>query len=409
MESKIEKNITLKFLDTLNESQTRWFVAREAIRLGHGGIKKMCELSGLSEPTVAKGIKELKSKEKLCEDGRIRRPGGGRKRLDEKNPEILAILSDILGETTAGDPMGLLRWTSKSTYQIRDCINALGYSISEDTVGRRIKEMGYSLQANVKTWEGVSHEDRDSQFTCINNLAKEYVAEGNPVISVDAKKKELIGNFKNSGRNWRLKGSPKEVNVYDFPSLSEGKAVPYGIYDIQKNKGLVNVGISHDTAEFAVESIRKWWFHFGYKQYPKADRILICADGGGSNGSRNRLWKYNLQKFSDEINIPITVCHYPPGTSKWNKIEHRMFSFISMNWRGEPLINMETIINLIGSTKTKTGLKIKAILDKENYKTGIKISDKQMKDLNLTPHEINPKWNYTIEPKNKIAKMNPKN
>ena len=409
MESKIEKNITLKFLDTLNESQTRWFVAREAIRLGHGGIKKMCELSGLSEPTVAKGIKELKSKEKLCGDGRIRRLGGGRKRLDEKNPEILAILSDILGETTAGDPMGLLRWTSKSTYQIRDCINALGYSISEDTVGRRIKEMGYSLQANVKTWEGVSHEDRDSQFIYINNLAKEYVADGNPVISVDAKKKELIGNFKNSGRKWMSKGSPKEVNVYDFPSLSEGKAVPYGIYDIQKNKGLVNVGISHDTAEFAVESIRKWWFHFGYKQYPKADKILICADGGGSNGYRNRLWKYNLQKLSDELPLSVTVCHYPPGTSKWNKIEHRMFSFISMNWRGEPLIDLETIINLIGSTKTKTGLKIQALLDTESYKTGIKISDKQMKDLNLTAHEINPKWNYTIEPKNKIAKMNPKN
>ena len=409
MESKIEKNITLKFLDTLNESQTRWFVAREAIRLGHGGIKKMCELSGLSKPTVTKGIKELKSKEKLCENGRIRRQGGGRKRLDEKNPEILTILKDILSETTAGDPMGLLKWTSKSTYQIRDCINELGYSISEDTVGRRIKEMGYSLQANVKTWEGVSHEDRDSQFRYINNLAKEYVASGNPVISVDAKKKELIGNFKNSGRKWRPKGSPKEVNVYDFPSLSDGKAVPYGIYDIQKNRGLVSVGISHDTAEFAVESIKKWWFHFGSKQYPQADKILICADGGGSNGYRNRLWKYNLQKLSDEMPLSVTVCHYPPGTSKWNKIEHRMFSFISMNWRGEPLIDLETVINLIGSTKTKTGLKIQALLDTESYKTGIKISDKQMKDLNLTSHEINPKWNYTIEPKNKIVKINAKN
>jgi len=409
MERRIEKDITLKLLDTLNESQTRWFAAREAIHLGHGGIKKMCELSGLSKPTVIKGVKELKSKEKLCENGRIRRQGGGRKRLDEKNPKILTILKDILSETTAGDPMGLLKWTSKSTYQIRDCINKLGYSISEDTVGRRIKEMGYSLQANVKTWEGVSHKDRDSQFIYINNLAKEYVAEGNPVISVDAKKKELIGNFKNSGRNWRLKGSPKEVNVYDFPSLSDGKAVPYGIYDIQKNKGLVSVGISHDTAEFAVESIKKWWFHFGSKQYPQADKILICADGGGSNGYRNRLWKYNLQKLSDEIPLSVTVCHYPPGTSKWNKIEHRMFSFISMNWRGKPLIDLETVINLIGSTKTKTGLKIQALLDTESYKTGIKISDKQMKDLNLTAHEINPKWNYTIEPKNKIVKINAKN
>jgi Rhodopirellula transposase DDE domain len=399
MESRIKKDITLKLLNTLNESQTRWFVAREAIHLGHGGIKKMCELSGLSKPTVIKGIKELKSKEKLCEDGRIRRPGGGRKRLDEENPEILTILKGIMGETTAGDPMSLLKWTSKSTYQIRDHINELGYSISEDTVGRRLKEMDYSLQTNVKTWEGIPHKDRDSQFRYINNLAKEYVDEGNPVISVDAKKKELIGNFKNSGRKWRPKDSPKEVNVYDFPSLSDGKAVPYGIYDIQKNKGLVSVGVSHDTAEFAVESIRKWWFHFGSKQYPQADKMLICADCGGSNGYRNRLWKFNLQKLSDEIPLFVTVCHYPPGTSKWNKIEHRMFSFISMNWRGEPLIDLETVINLIGSTQTKKGLKIQALLDTESYKTGIKISDKQMKELNLTSHETNPNWNYTIKPK----------
>lgn len=399
MESRIKKDITLKLLDTLNESQTRWFVAREAIHLGHGGIKKMCEMSGLSKPTVIKGIKELKSKETLCEDGRIRQPGGGRKRLDEENPEILTILKDIMSETTAGDPMSLLKWTSKSTYQIRDRINELGYSISEDTVGRRLKEMDYSLQTNVKTWEGVPHKDRDSQFRYVNNLAKEYVDEGNPVISVDAKKKELIGNFKNSGRKWRPKGSPKEVNVYDFPSLSDGKAVPYGIYDIQKNKGLVSVGVSHDTAEFAVESIRKWWFYFGSKQYPQADKMLICADCGGSNGYRNRLWKYNLQKLSDEIPLFVTVCHYPPGTSKWNKIEHRMFSFISMNWRGEPLIDLETVINLIGSTKTKKGLQIQAILDTESYKTGIKISDKQMKELNLTSHETNPNWNYTIKPK----------
>jgi len=399
MESKGQENITLKILDTLNEAQTRWFVAREAIRLGHGGIKRMCELSGLSKPTVIKGIKELKSKERLCEDGRVRRSGGGRKRLEEENPEILAILKDIMDETTAGDPMSLLKWTSKSTYQIRDQIKKLGYPISEDTVGRRLKEMDYSLQANVKTWEGVSHKDRDSQFRYINDIAKKFIDEGNPVISVDTKKRELIGNFKNSGRKWRQKDSPKKVNVYDFPSLSKGKAIPYGIYDIQENKGLVSVGISHDTAEFAVENIRKWWFYFGLKQYPQSGEILICADCGGSNGYRNRAWKYNLQKLSDEISLSITICHYPPGTSKWNKIEHRMFSFISMNWRGEPLVDLETVINLISSTKTKTGLQIQALLDTEKYKTGIKISDKQMKELNLTSHETNPKWNYTIEPK----------
>jgi len=399
MESRSQDNITLKILDTLNESQTRWFVAREAIRLGHGGIKKMCELSGLSKPTVIKGIKELKSKEKLGEDGRVRQSGGGRKRLEEENPEVLTILKDIMDETTAGDPMSLLKWTSKSTYQIRDQINKQGYLISEDTVGRRLKEMDYSLQTNVKTWEGVSHKDRDSQFRYINDLAKKFVDDGDPVISIDTKKRELIGNFKNSGRNWRPKDSPIKVNVYDFPSLSNGKAIPYGIYDIQKNKGLVSVGISHDTAEFAVENIRKWWFYFGLKQYPQAGKILICADCGGSNGYRNRAWKYNLQKLSDEIPLSITICHYPPGTSKWNKIEHRMFSFISMNWRGEPLVDLETVINLISSTKTKTGLQIQALLDTENYKTGIKISDKQMKELNLTSHEKNPKWNYTIEPK----------
>jgi Rhodopirellula transposase DDE domain len=399
MESIIQRDITLKILETLNEAQTRWFVARDAMLLGHGGIKKMCELSGLSKPTVIKGIKELKSKKNLCEGGRIRQPGGGRKKIEEKAPEILKILKEIMDETTAGDPMGLLKWTSKSTYKIRDQLKGMGYSISEDTVGRRLKEMGYSLQANVKTWEGVSHKNRDSQFQYINNLAKKYVNEGNPVISVDAKKREIIGNFKNSGKKWRPKGSPKKVNVYDYPSLSEGKAIPYGTYDIQKNKGMVNVGISHDTAEFAVESIRRWWFHFGYKHYPKAKRILICADCGGSNGYRNRAWKYNLQKLSDEIPLSITVCHYPPGTSKWNKIEHRMFSFISMNWRGEPLVNFETVINLISSTITKNGLGIKALLDTEEYETGKKISDDQMKKINLTFHKTNPKWNYTITPK----------
>lgn len=361
----------LKVLGTLNEAQARWFVARESMILGHGGIKKMSELTGLSRPTIIKGIKDLKTKKKFDVAARIRRPGAGRKKIEEQNPKILKVLKDIMEETTAGDPMSLLKWTSKSTYQIRDQMQKLGYSISEDTVQRRLKEMDYSLQANVKTKEGEGHKDRDSQFRYINNLAKEFMRRGDPVISVDAKKKERIGDFKNPGRSWRPKGSPYEVNIYDYPSLLKGTAIPYGAYDIQKNNGVVNVGISHETSEFAVESIRKWWKQFGSGQYPHAKGILICADGGGSNGYRNRAWKYYLQLLSDEIFIPVTVCHYPPGTSKWNKIEHRMFSFISMNWKGQPLVSFETVVNMISSTTTKSGLQIKAILDTNDYKTGV--------------------------------------
>lgn len=401
MTTIVQANITLKFLETLNEAQTRWFVAKEAMRLGYGGIKRMCELTGLSKPTVIKGMKELKSKKKLSEENRIRQHGGGRKKIEAKYPELSNILKSIMEETTAGDPMSLLKWTSKSTYQISDQLKKLGHQVSEDTVGRRVKEMGYSLQANVKTWEGSSHEDRDSQFRYINVLAKKYINNGEPILSVDTKKKEKIGNFKNSGRKWRKKGNSKAVNAYDFPSLAEGKAIPYGAYDVQRNHGLVNVGVSHDTAEFAVESIKKWWNYFGKRYYPSAKKMLICADGGGSNGSRNRAWKFNLQKLSDKIGISITVCHYPPGTSKWNKIEHRMFSFISMNWRGEPLINYETVINMISSTTTKTGLKIKALLDTKRYETGIKISDDQLRELKLKFHKTNSKWNYTIDPRRK--------
>nr|WP_258190517.1 ISAzo13 family transposase [Candidatus Hakubella thermalkaliphila] len=391
----------LKVFGTLNEAQARWFVAREAMIIGHGGIKKMCELTGLSKPTIIKGIKELKAKEKFDAGERIRRPGAGRKRIEERNPEILKVLKEIMDETTAGDPMSLLKWTSKSTYQIKDQLQRLGYSITEDTVGRILKEMDYSLQANVKVKEGGTHKDRDSQFRYINDLAKEFMGWGDPVISIDAKKKERVGDFKNPGRRWRPKGSPEEVNVYDYPSLSKGTAIPYGAYDIQKNNDVVNVGISHETAEFAVESIRRWWKQFGSHQYPNTKRMLICADGGGSNGSRNRAWKFYLQLLSDEISLSIAVCHYPPGTSKWNKIEHRMFSFISMNWRGQPLVNLETVVNMISATTTKSGLRIKAFLDTKYYKTGIKISDEQMQALNLDPHNLYPQWNYTIVPREK--------
>ena len=258
--------------------------------------------------------------------------------------------------------MSLLKWTSKSTYQIRDQLAELGYVISEDTVRRRLRTMEYSLQANEKTKEGGSHKDRDGQFRYINDLAGTFVKRGEPVLSVDAKKKERIGEFKNPGRRWRPKGTPRQVNVYDFPSLAQGTAIPYGTYDVQHNSGMVNVGMTHETAEFAVESIRRWWQYLGRRQYPQAHELLICADGGGSNGSRNRAWKFHLQDLADELGLAITVCHYPPGASKWNKIEHRMFSFISMNWRGEPLVSFETVINLISATRTRTGLSIKASL-----------------------------------------------
>jgi Rhodopirellula transposase DDE domain len=394
-----DHTILVKLLDTMDEAQKRWLVGREAMLLGHGGIKRMCEVSGLSKPTVIKGVKELRSKQALrLEGGRIRQVGGGRKTIEERDPQITQLLSQIMEETTAGDPMSLLRWTSKSTYQIRDELRRRGHPVSEDTVQRRLKEMDYTLQANVKTKEGSAPAERDQQFRYINRLAQEYVARGEPVISVDAKKRERVGAFKNAGRTWRPKGEPLEVNVYDFPHLGVGTATLYGAFDEQSNQGMVNVGMSHDTSEYAVESIRQWWRRVGRRQYSEARRLLICADGGGSNGSRNRAWKYFLQQLSNECGLEITVCHYPPGTSKWNKIERRMFSFISLNWKGEPLVSFETVIHLISATTTRSGLKIKARLDKRIYVTGIEIADEEMEKLNLRLHKQNPQWNYSLSP-----------
>jgi hypothetical protein len=396
MEQRVGESLLTKVMGTLDEAQRRWFVGREAILLGHGGIKQMCEVSGLSKPTVIKAIRELNSDEELRIEGRIRQVGGGRKRVEEGDPKLLKLLKQAMEETTAGDPMSLLKWTSKSTYQIRDQLKRLGHAISEDTVQRRLKEMGYSLQSNTKVKEGSSVPERDSQFRYINEQAKVYIQRGDPVISVDAKKHERVGNFKNQGKKWRPKGQPVEVNVYDYPSLAAGTAIPYGAYDLQRNHGMVNVGVSHEMAEFAVESIRRWWKKIGRRHYPKTGQLMICADGGGSNGSRNRAWKFYLQQLCDETGLQIAVCHYPPGTSKWNKIEHRMFSHISMNWRGEPLISFETVINLISATKTRAGLRVKAMLDKREYETGKKISDKDMQELNLKVHDRNPQWNYTL-------------
>ena len=387
----------LKYLSSLNEVDSRNYLGLWAIEEGWGGISKVNKLTGRAIDTIRKGIKEIKSGENIkSKIGRLRKRGGGRKKIVDKNPEIRKEIENILEENTAGDPMTKLKWTNKSTYTIADELKNKSKYISEDTIGRIIKQLGYSLQANVKSKESGSSEERDSQFRYINEQVKIFANKNMPVISVDAKKKELVGNLKNSGRKWMKKGKAEIVNIYDFWFLADGKAIPYGIYNINMNKGFVNVGIDHNTSEFAVESIRQWWDNIGNKNYPYAKELLICADGGGSNASRSRLWKFYLQKFANKTGLKITVCHFPPGTSKWNKIEHKMFSFISMNWRGRPLINYEVIINLIEGTKTKNGLKIKAKMDKKIYELKQKVSDKEFENVNFLRHEINPQWNYTL-------------
>lgn len=390
----------LRALSTLNEYQARLAVAEKALDLGRGGISRVSRLTGMSRPAIYRGMAELQGKAALrpAAAGRIRRPGGGRKRIEEADPAMQRQLKRILEETTAGDPMSLLQWTSKSTRTIAQELTRLGHPISWVTVGRCLHEMGYSLQANVKTIEGPQHADRDGQFRYIHRESKWFLRTGDPVVSVDTKKKELVGTFRNAGRTWHPQGEAPAVFVHDFPHLGEGKAIPYGTYDIAADRALVNVGISHDTAEFAVESIRRWWRMLGRKTYPQAARLLICADAGGSNGSRLRVWKVELQHLADELGVPLTVCHYPPGTSKWNKIEHRLFSFISMNWRGQPLVSYQTVVQLISSTRTRSGLKVKALLDTNTYETGTKISAREMGDLNLHRHTFHPDWNYTLLP-----------
>ncbi len=389
----------VKLLPGLNEVQRRWYAAQKALELGRGGIQRIHELTGLSRPTIMKGVREVKASKELDPAEKLRRPGGGRKKVEALDPDLIRDLEEILDENTAGDPMSALKWTSRSTRGIAEEMARRGHPLNADTVCRLLHDLGYSLQANRKTKEGGSHPDRDGQFRYLNQTVKEFLAQGAPVVSVDSKKKERVGEFKNSGKTWRKQGKPQEVKVYDFPSLAVGTAIPYGIYDVQRNKGLVNVGTSCETGEFAVESIRQWWKRFGCRCYRRAKRLLICADGGGGNGSANKAWKFHLQELSDETHLLITVCHYPPGTSKWNKIEHRMFSFISLNWKGQPLVNFETVINLIGSTTTRTGLKVKARLDTKSHEKGVHYSDEDMSKLQLERHEIHPRWNYTIRPR----------
>jgi hypothetical protein len=388
----------LRVLSTLNEGQARLFVAERALELGRGGISRLCELTGMSRPTIYKGAAELRAKKRplTAQSERIRRVGGGRKRVEELEPQVKQELSRILKETTAGDPMSLLKWTAKSTRSIAEELTRRGYPVSGVTVGRCLHEMDYSLQGNVKMLEGPQHPDRDAQFRYLNSQVKSFVRSGDPVVSVDTKKKELVGAFKNPGKRWHKQA--EAVHVHDFPHLGEGKAIPYGTYDVARDKALVNVGVSHDTAQFAVESIRRWWRMLGRKAYPHAARLLICADAGGSNGNRLRTWKLYLHALAAETGMAISVCHYPPGTSKWNKIEHRLFSFISMNWRGKPLVSYETVVNLIGGTRTRSGLKVKALLDTRDYETGQEVSTKQMGELHLRGHSFHPDWNYTLLP-----------
>ena len=383
-------------LPTLNEYQRRRYLSVEAKALGYGGVSLVSRLSGVSRQTLTEGMKELDNSE-IMEQGKCRKIGGGRKSKTETNPEIIVALQELLESHTKGDPMRLLLWTNKSLRNLEKALKERGFSVCYRVIGKLLSQLGYGLQADKKTLTAKpSHPDRNEQFEHINNEAKKAVANGNPVISIDAKKKEKVGNFKNNGQTYQPYKTPIEVLDHDFPIPELGKATPFGVYNIYKNQGFVNVGISADTAVFAVESIRKWWYAEGQEEYANAEKIVLTADCGGSNGNRNRLWKFELYKFATEIGKDIQVLHYPPGTSKWNKIEHRMFAFISKNWAGIPLISMSVIINLIGATKTDKGLSIRCVLDENHYDTGIAVSKEDFSKINTKSDKFHPEWNYTI-------------
>ena len=373
------------------------WAATEAKSFGWGGITVVSEATGVDPKTIRKGLLEIDDKQRVPAD-RIRNTGGGRKRLTETHTHLLDDLESLVEPDSRGDPESALRWTSKSTYKLSEELKRKGYGVSQRTVYSLLTDLDYSLQANKKTKEGTSHPDRDAQFHYIYEQVKHFQAHNNPIISVDTKKKENIGEFKNEGREYHKKGVPLAVNVHDFADKNLGKVSPYGVYDISKNKGWVNVGISADTAEFAVHSIRCWWYLMGKKAYPCSRQLLITADCGGSNGHRVRLWKVELQKLATELKTEICVCHFPPGTSKWNKIEHKMFSYITKNWRGKPLITRETVVNLIASTKTTKGLEIRSMLDENVYEKGIKVTDEQLAAVNLLQADFHGEWNYTIMP-----------
>jgi len=381
----------------LNEQSRRRFVALEAQALGRGGVSLMARVSGLARSTIYHGLSDIRDKTS-APAGRVRKKGGGRKKKSIEDPTLVADLKRLVEPVTRGDPMQPLLWTTRSLRNLANGLADQGHRVCPTVVGDLLRGMGYSLQANSKTREGSRHIDRDAQFRYINTQAMAFLAANEPVISVDTKKKELVGDFKNNGREWRRKGMPELVNVHDFIDPKLSRAVPYGVYDITNNVGWVSVGTDHDTATFAVNAIRRWWRTMGKKRHPKAKRLMITADGGGSNGYRVRLWKVELQKLAAELKLPITVCHLPPGTSKWNKIEHRLFSFITINWRGKPLRSYRAIVQLIAATTTDAGLKVRAELDENKYPKGVKVSDVQMAAVNLTSHSFHGDWNYTVSP-----------
>jgi transposase len=386
-------------IPSLSEAQRRWYVGQKALELGRGGIEQIHALTGISRTTIIREMQEVKRGKPLRMGGRVRKRGGGRKAIESVDAEMVEAINEILEESTAGNPMSLLKWTSKTCRSISDELKKGKFDVSHTTVCRLLQEQGYTLQSNRKEKAGSSHPDRNAQFNYIGEQAQDFMSRKCPVISVDTKKKERVGEFKNPGQAWKRTGEATIVNTHDYPHLGIGTAVPYGAYDIARNEGFVNVGLSHDTAEFAVESIRQGWRAFGKKHYPKTRELLICADSGGGNAARSRLWKAKLQEFADQSGIAITVAHYPPGTSKWNKIEHRMFSFISLNWKGKPLVNYETVVNLIGATKTRKGLQIKARLDRRSYEKGKKVPDEIIDNLEIEYHSDFPAWNYTIRPR----------
>ena len=384
----------------LDERQRRLYAAAEAKVLGHGGVKRVHEATGVARGSILAGLKELEQEPKdLTVDGRrIRRPGAGRKKLVEHDPGVREALERLVEPVTRGDPELPLRWTCKSLMQLARELNGHGHTISHVSVGALLKELGYSLQGNRKTLEGGDHPDRNAQFEYINGKVEAALSAEQPVISVDTKKKELVGQYKNGGKEWRPQGQPEDVKVHDFVDKELGRANPYGVYDLGNNSAWVSVGTDHDTASFAVATIRSWWLAMGKTLYPGAKELLITADGGGSNGSRVRLWKLELRRLADELSIPIRISHFPPGTSKWNKIEHRLFSFISLNWRGKPLVSHEVIVNLIAATTTRRGLTVRAELDPTLYPKGVKVSDEEFAAICLTRDEFHGEWNYVITP-----------
>jgi hypothetical protein len=383
----------------LDERQRRLVLGAAARRLGRGGIKKVAAAVGVDPETVSRGVKEIQAGPVV--DGRVRAVGAGRPSVTATAPGVAEALESLVEPVTRGDPESPLRWTNKSTQRLAEELTGQGFAVGPRTVSKLLKACGYRLQANAKVVEGRQHPDRDAQFEYVNTQAVAFGAAGDPVISVDTKKRELVGDFRNAGREWEPVGEPAEVSVHDFPGDAVGVALPYGVYDMAANTGWVNVGTDHDTAVFAVESIRRWWRQVGADAYPSARRLLVTADGGGSNGSRLRLWKAELARFADETGLAVTVVHLPPGTSKWNKVEHRLFSHITMNWRGRPLSSHEVVVQTIAATTTRTGLRVKAVLDQNTYPTGLRITDRQMKELlrrHITRHQFHGDWNYDVSP-----------